>query len=305
MKNILLFFVIAFAVTKSYSQCACCAGAGIGSSNGDYNSGLITLNKNQFIVETYGDYRKIKDGNAVEEDEKLLKSLLINSVGVRYGISNNLTISALLPYVTLNTNNGNDKGFGDMILLATYKIFSKNNFSFGLQAGLELPTGIQKESNFDNSTVVVGSGSVDPMLGLVISKSLDKLTLQGNSMFKKTTNGFMGNYYGNTAVQNVTLSYKIKKGSAFCSTEKEIKETSNFGLSIYGGYYGEWLDKLKESDDVDNNTGYYLGFANLGTNISFKKWSLPITFSLPIITNMNGDQNEAGIRFRVGLIRSF
>ena len=300
-----MFFVIAFAVTNSYSQCACCAGAGIGSSNGDYYSGLITLNKNQFIIETYADYRKIKEGNAIEEDEKLLKSMQINSVGIRYGISNKLTISALLPYVTLNTNNGHDKGFGDMILLGTYEVFSKNNFSFGLQAGLELPTGIQKESNFDNSTVVIGSGSFDPILGLVISKSWDKLTLQGNSLFKKTTNGFEGNYYGNTAVQNLILSYKIKKGSFFCSTDNLKNISSNFGLSIYGGYYGEWLDKIKEGDNLDENTGYYLGFTNLGTNISYEKWSLPLTFSLPIVTKMNGDQNEAGIRFRLGLIRSF
>ena len=306
MKNTILPFVIAFAITSSYSQCACCAGAGTGSSNGDYNSGVITLNKNQFVLETYAYYRKINDGNTIEEDEKLLQSMFINSFGARYGLSNKITVSALVPYVTLNTNNGNDKGFGDLVLLGTFKLFSNNNYNFEIQAGVELPTGIQKKSNFDNSTVVVGSGSFDPMAGLVMSKSWNKFLLQANGMYKFTTKGFQNNYYGSTSVQNLIVSYKIKKRSELSTEENsEDKETSNFGLSLFTGYYGEWLDNLKEDDIIDENSGYYLGFANLGTNISYKKWILPITLSLPFVKKMNGEQNEAGIRIRLGLVRTF
>lgn len=305
MKNTILLFVIAFAMTSSYSQCACCAGAGTGSSNGDYNSGVITLNKNQFVIETYTDYRKINEGNATEEDEKLLQSMFINSFGVRYGISNKITVSTLIPYVTLNTNNGHDKGFGDLVLLGTFNLFSKNNYNVGIQAGVELPTGIQKESNFDNSTVVIGSGSFDPMLGLIMSKRWDKFTLQGNGMYKFTTKGFQNNYYGSTSVQNLIVSYKIKQRDKLSTENTNEKETSNFGLSIFAGYYGEWLDNLKEEYVIDENSGYYLGFANLGTNISYKKWILPITLSLPFVKQMNGEQNEAGIRIRLGLVRTF
>ncbi len=114
MKKTALFIAVALFITiQTYSQCACCAGAGAGSSNGYYNNGIFTLSKKQWVVEGYSDYRTIKNGNAQEEDEKLLKSMNINSLGVRYGITNKITVSALLPYVFLHTNSGNDNGVGD------------------------------------------------------------------------------------------------------------------------------------------------------------------------------------------------
>lgn len=306
MKKAVLFLIIVVAFTKSYGQCACCAGAGIGSSNGDYNNGILTLKKKQWIAETYADYRTIKDGNAIEEDEKLLESMLINSLGIRYGITDKITVSALLPYVTLNTNNGNDHGLGDLTLMGTFNVLKNNEFNIALQAGAELPTGIRKDSNFDNTTVVVGSGSVDPVAGIVFSKNWEKLTLQGNGFYKFTTPGFDGNKYGSLAIHNLSLSYKLKKGSAFCAADSlETKEASNLGWSIFGGYYGEWLGKIVEDDVTDEDSGYYLGFANLGTNIAYKKWSFPLTVSLPVIADMNGSQNKAGYRIRVGVVRTF
>ncbi|NDC93240.1 MAG: hypothetical protein EB087_05965, partial [Flavobacteriales bacterium] len=62
-KIISLLVVAILATTQAYSQCACCAGAGTGSSNGDYNNGILTLKKKQFVVEGYADYRTIKDGH--------------------------------------------------------------------------------------------------------------------------------------------------------------------------------------------------------------------------------------------------
>lgn len=316
MKSIYMMVAAFVLSTYSYSQCACCAGAGTGAANGDYNNGILTLAKKQLVFETYTDYRHINQNlppvTDVTDEEAPLTSMLIQSLGVRYGISKSITVSALIPYVFLHTDTGNDNGFGDLVLLGTFNVYNKDNFSLALQAGLELPTGIQKSANFDNTTVVVGSGSYDPMVGIIASKRLDKLTLQANALYKHTTNGFEGNYYGSISIQNVALSYRIKGENTFCpssldtKTEDKPKETtSNFGWAVFGGYYGEWLDKLKEDGVTDNDSGYYLGFATLGNNISYKKWSFPLTLSLPVIQDMNGEQNTGGFRLRLGLIRSF
>ena len=306
MKKIILLIVVVFYSTTSvYSQCACCAAAGASASSNDYNNGILTLPKDEWVIEIYGDYRTIKNGNSPEEDEKLLKNMFISTLGIRYGVTDKITISALIPYVFLHTNYGNDDGLGDLALMGTFNLFSKNKFNFALQAGIELTTGIQKDSNFDNTTVVVGSGSYDPMAGILFSKHWDKMTLVGNGMYKYTTTGFQGNYYGSIAIQNLALSYKIKAGGRLkAMDDMDEKEISNFGWSIFGGYYGEWLDKIKEDGVVDENSGYYLGFANLGTNLSYKKWSFPLTVSLPIINDMNGTQNNSGFRLRIGIIRT-
>ena len=294
-------------INKSYSQCACCAGAGIGSSNGDYNNGILTLNKNKWVAEAYGDYRTIKDGPAPQDEEKILKNMFIASLGLRYGVSKNLTISALTPFVFLHTKAGNDNGLGDLDLMATLKLYNKNNFNIAVQAGVELPTGVKKSiSKFENVTLVVGSGSYDPMIGIIVSKSWDKFILQGNGLYKHTTNGFGKNYYGSLSVQNLTVTYKLKTMNNTCKTDSSKNNNSGkYGLSLFAGYYGEWLDKLKEDGVVDENSGHYSGFVTIGTNLSLKKFSFPITLSLPVIANMNGLQNPPGYRLRLGLIRSF
>jgi hypothetical protein len=290
--------------SNSFSQCACCAGAGVGSSNGDYNNGVLTLNKKQWVIEAYGDYRTIKKAGAPEDDEKLLTSMFIGSTGVRYGLNRNVTLSALLPYVFLHTNTGNDNGFGDIDLMATIKLLSKNNLNIAFQAGVELPTGVRKPSSFDNTTVIVGSGSYDPMAGLIVSKKWNKFSIQSNTLFKKTTKGFNDNYYGSLSIQNLSCSYRLFGTANSCSIDSS-KRSNKLSLSIFGGYYVEWLDKIKEDDIVDENSGYYAGFFNLGTNLSIKKFSFPITASLPIISNMNGIQNPPGFRIRFGVVRMF
>ena len=316
MKSIYMMVAAFVVTTYSYSQCACCAGAGTGAANGDYNNGILTLAKKQLVLETYTDYRKINQNlppvTEVADEEAPLTSMLIQSLGVRYGLSKSITVSALIPYVFLHTNTGNDNGVGDLVVLGTFNIYTKNNFSLALQAGLELPTGIQKSANFDNTTVVVGSGSYDPIAGVIVSKRWDNLTLQVNALYKKTTKGFQGSYYSSIAIQNISLSYRIKGENMLCPATKEEKATdkpkeslSNIGWAIFGGYYGEWLGKTKEDSVTDDNSGYYLGYAALGNNISYKKWSFPVTLSLPVIQNMNGEQNTGGFRLRLGIIRSF
>ncbi len=301
----LLFIAAIITTTSAFSQCACCAGSFTGASNGDANNGILTLNEKQFVVEAYADYRTVQSGEVIEDEEKLLQSMFIGSVGARYGITDEITISGLIPYVQLHTSNGNDKGVGDLSLLGTFRIHSKNNFSIALQEGVELPTGIQKNSNFDNTTVVIGSGSYDPITGIIISKKLNKFTIRLNVLYKFTTQGFQQNYYGSVASHNASVFYNLKTVNACYPTDSVVNIHSDFGCNLSLGYYGEWLDKIKEDNVVDENSGYYAAFANIGTILLYKKWSLPVTISLPIISQMNGSQNNPGYRLRIGIIKSF
>jgi hypothetical protein len=325
MKILFLLVVVAISTTQAFGQCACCAGAGIGSANGDFNNGILTLPKKMWLAETYADYRTIQnlhnhnnsqtiqslhEGHAHEnnhkEEEALLENMVITSFGLRYGITDKITISALIPYVFLHTASRNDNGLGDLILMGTFNVYSKNNFNLALQTGIELPSGVQKNSNLDNTTVIVGSGSYDPMFGVSFVKKWDKFMLQGNGLYKQTTKGFQGNYYGSLSVQNLSLSYTISGENKFCSIDSLSKNVKpKLGVNIFGGYYGEWLDKLKENEVVDENSGHYLGFALMGANFYYDKWAFPLTFSLPAINNMNGEQNNAGYRIRLGIIKSF
>lgn len=313
MKKYFIMVAALFSATFTYSQCACCAGAGSGSSNGDYSSGSLTLKKKSFLIEGYGDYRTIvvkgeghhENSDTTAEEETPLKSLMLNSLGIRYGITDKITVSALLPYVFLNTDKGNDQGLGDLILLGTFNVVKKNNFSLALSAGAELPTGVQKGSNFDETTVVVGSGSIDPMGGLSFAKGWNKLSLQGNALYRYTTKGFDNITYSSVSFQNLGIAYSIKGHNTTCQQDTVCQKHAT-GWSVFGGYYGEYLSKIIEEDgEVDSNSGYYVGFATVGTSVSVKGWSFPLTVSLPVLQYMNGDQNNAGYRVRLGILKKF
>lgn len=309
-QNITLLVLLTFS-QLSYSQCACCAGASIASSSGDNSNAAVTLSKKKWMIEAYGDYRTFEEGahhgSEAEEgavEETPLKNLTIGVAGFRYGVTDRVTLSAAVPYVFVGTDLGSMNGFGDLVALSTFKIFSKNNLNLGLMAGIELPVGERKNSTFDETTVVVGSGSYDPMAGLTIAKGWDKLSMKANFLGKYTTNGFENANYGSLVVQQLNVGYQLRGASTLCAPDSLTK---NEGLSwnVFGGYYGEWLGQIEEDGNKDPNTGYYLGFASLGTSIGYAGWSIPITFLLPAIQQLNGEQNNTRYRVRVGITKTF
>ncbi len=79
MKKLVFLIVLLYATTQTYSQCACCAAAGTSASSTDSNNGIFTLPTNQWVIEGYGDYRTIQNGDALQADEKLLKNMFISS----------------------------------------------------------------------------------------------------------------------------------------------------------------------------------------------------------------------------------
>lgn len=310
------YSLLLIGFNAAYSQCACCSGASIGSSNGDNSNSVVTLSKKKILVESYGDYRcfatserghpEPNPADSTVEEETPLTKMTIASLGIRYGLTDNITVSALIPFVLLNTDKGNDKGLGDLILLSTIKVYSKNKMQIALNAGVELPTGQQKSSNFDATTVVVGSGSFDPMTGVMFVKGWEKLSLKSNIFYKYTTKGFDNTNFGNLCIQNLTLGYQLNGPNAFCSPGDSTKKIpTGFGWNIYGGYYGEWLGQISEDGNQDPNSGYYIGFATIGTSISTNGWSFPLTFSLPLLQELNGEQRHTAFRLRFGVTKAF
>lgn len=315
MKKYLLVCLLAAFKMQVYGQCACCAGAASGSAFGDINNGMLTLERHQLGAEFYSDYRVINPhhdagqvhehaaGTAAEEEEEtLLNNMWVNSAGIRYGVSSNFMVSAQLPFTALYTEKGSDYGFGDLMMTGTYSVLKRANMNLALIGGIELPTGEQKASAFDNTIIVLGSGSWDPMAGLALSKRWNKILLNANGMYKFTTAGYAQTNYGDLSVQNISFTYMISDASCYSADSLPGK---TFGLTAGAGYYGEWMESIVEEGVKDVNSGYYLGYATASMKLSFKKWSMPFTFSLPVIQHMNGDQHDAGNRYRLGLVKTF
>lgn len=277
-KNILVIGILIATTYNALSQCACCSGAGAPLNN-DNNNGVLTLPKKGLMVEALSDYRTIQEGSKTmhneggeqTEMETPLSSIVINTLGLRYGVTQRITLSTILPYVILNTKSGRDYGLGDLILLGTFGVYNKPNLKLALMGGIELPTGVQKGSSFDETTIVVGSGSYDPIVGVTFVEKLNKFKLSSNLQYRYTTRGFEDIKYSSVSSQSLIVSYDFNEHNTTCSIDS-ICTSHKFKSSVIGGYYGEWLSKIEEDDKVDDNSGYYLGFAMVGATFSYKKW---------------------------------
>ncbi len=314
--NLLLFFIIIFCSTDLFGQCSCSAGTSVGLSNGDYNSGVFNLPKRKFAIEGYGDYRTFINVKEEHEhdmgtmnssemiEETHLKSIFISSLGMKFGITNRITVSALIPYAFLKTDKENSRALGDLAVLGTFGLYSKNDFNIALSPGVELTTKKRKDPSFENTTVAVSSGSIDPMLGISASKKWNKIILQVNTIGKYTTRGFDKTNYGSVNVHNVAVSYLVKNKLSNCSSDSLMPD-KGLKLSVFGGYYGEWLGQINKEGIKNQNTGYYLGFATIGSNLTFNGFSIPLTLSIPIIQDIRGEQARSGYRIRLGFVKTF
>jgi hypothetical protein len=140
------------------------------------------------------------------------------------------------------------------------------------------------------------------VVGFKFLKPLGKMNLNAYSIYKMTTNGFEGNNYGNVSIQSLSVSYLINKTSETDSLS--IKETKSQWI-LEGGYYGESIEMAVENGVRDMNSGYYLGMAFTGISFKHKTWTIPFNFSLPLFQTINGEQNAASFRFKIGLSKVF
>lgn len=273
--------------------------------------------KGKFAIEAYEDYGAFvrekeehyhnmeeMDSTALKE-ERHLKNMFISSLGIKFGISDKIMVSALMPYVLLNTDRGDDKGFGDLVLLGTFGLYSKNDLNIALSSGVEITTKKRKDSSLENTTVAVNSGSIDPMLGVSASKKWNTVILQISTFGKYTTNGFNRTNYGSVNIQNIALSYQLKNKQSKCSSDS-LKPETKTRLAVWGGYYGEWPGQKTDKDGIkDENTGYYLGFATVGFSPSYRGFTIPLTLSLPFIEDIRGEQAHYSYRVRLGIVKTF
>jgi hypothetical protein len=292
------------AITTTYSQCACCSAATVGTSYSMFSGAGLKAERKNFLIDFSVDYRSFQEGEihdgGGEEEETPLKSMTITTLGGRYGISDRLSISLQLPVVFLKTYLGGENGVGDAVLLTQYNIVKKEKFSFTLNGGVELPTGQQKESSFDNTTVVIGSGSFDPIIGFSAVKHGIRGALQLNGLFRKTTDNSEDANYGDLTSHSLIYTYLLNDTFEHASTLEK-----NVTVGIAAGYYGEWLEHLEEDGVADENSGYYLGFAAVTASVRVRKWEFPLTISQPVIQNLNGDQSNVNVRIRFGITHRF
>lgn len=247
----------------------------------------LTPFKGQTIIRSQAKYtRKTNDHT---DKDRVMQIWMFPATFV-YGITERLSVSLTAPYIDKeqkSTSAGisstiSDSGLGDIKLMSKYRIWSKDlpgeARRISLIGGLELPTGD------DKAQLKLGSGSVDPIAGILftnqsLSQEFDvDLTYQFNTK--------ASNYeFGDVFKYNVAYQRKVWP---WILPEKGVYSQVNLVLELNG----EYAQKDKSNASIVKDSGGNTLFLSPGIQLAAKRWVLETSVQLPIIQDLNGGQIE-------------
>ncbi len=231
------------------------------------------------------------------------------SIAIAYGASNDLTMSARLPYIE-RTNiregeleggvpeahgHGDSSGIGDLLLLGQYRFFQNNNIDTSFLLGVKAPTGETGVEDDDGvrfeTEFQPGTGSWDFLVGAATAKKAGKVGFHTNILYNITTEGSQSTEIGDALSYNLALSYLLNSD-----------ERDGLKWDLLLEFNGETRRKNTISGDSEINSGGTIVYLSPGIKVSYKK-ALGgfLSIGLPIIEDQNGTQTDIDIRIVAGI----
>ena len=254
-------------------------------------------------------------------------SLISSALSVAYGVTNNLTLAARLPYVKRKNLReaaheheeehheeeeahaaevegveqlGDSSGIGDAVLYGQYRFLNGDS---GMHAatlfGVKLPTGDTDEKTRDGERFEAehqpGSGSWDPMAGLAVSFPWQKTNIGASLLYALATEGSQDTDLGDGLFYSLSLSHRLGSGSLNkqASHHHDHSSHNHSGWDLMFELNGEWRDKVDVDGVDDGNTGGNVIFAAPGIRFTAPGgWAASLSAGIPVVENLNGIQSE-------------
>lgn len=153
------------------------------------------------------------------------------AVGIAYGVSHRLTLSAELPYIrrddlregahshsggtAINSVEqlGSVSGVGDASLLAKYRLTGESGPGLALIGGLKLPTGATHRRSLGGERLETehqpGTGSWDPILGAAFGTNAGPLKLNASALYQFSGKGAQDTRLGDRFKAGIALSHRF------------------------------------------------------------------------------------------------
>ncbi len=241
---------------------------------------------------------------------------LVKSLGVDYGLADNLLLSVQAPRVhrenvrsgshahvggvVLNGVDelGDSTGFGDIGILGKYRFWKKAFHQAALLAGVKTPTGrthVRKDGARLETEHQPGSGSWDGLFGFAASTKAGPVSLDANALYALVTEGSQNTDLGDKANYNFAMSYRI-------DGESDNRQAFDLVLELNG----EWSDQKKQAGRLDENSGGNTIYLTPGFRYApDAKWSAHFAAGVPVVSNLGRGHSETDFRITLGIARSF
>jgi hypothetical protein len=288
-----------------------------------------------------------------------LDAILAPSLVIAYGLTADFTISARLPVIMRQNIRegshhhpgggapaensvvelGDSSGIGDLSLLGQYRFLNNKAAQLEMAAlvGVKLPTGrtnvVSNEGERFEAEFQPGSGSLDGLLGLAVTKRLGAWSFDSSVLYQLTGTGTQDTDLGDRLLYNAAVSYRILGGPAGPDGGPGGRMHAGLPEPMYHGgpkahdhrhdhhdeppaaqgpaldlvleLNGEWHDRQGIGGVADPNSGGNVVYLSPGVRLSMDKWSGFVSVGVPVVNDMNGVQAEPDWRLLAGVSAGF
>jgi outer membrane putative beta-barrel porin/alpha-amylase len=264
---------------------------------------------------------------------------LNGSLGVAYGVTHHLTISAELPYVRRDglregehgheggeaVNEvvalGKVSGVGDASILAKYRLTEVEGPGFALIGGIKLPTGSTHRRSPEGERLETehqpGSGSWDPIVGAAGSARFGKATLSASGLYQFSTTGAQETRLGDRFQGGIAVSFRLSRaepehehhhdaGEAEHHHHDEAEEARTSSWDGFVELAGEWEGRQRIGGEIEQASGGKWAYVAPGVRFnSASGWFAGASFALPVWQRIRASHPDNRYRATLSIGRAF
>lgn len=222
-----------------------------------------------------------------------------------------LQVMGFMPYVISRKESDdgitNASGFGDLLLLVNYKIWSTTSLSENekvtvrnelyVGGGIKLPTGVNRvdtdnpDFNIGDFNSQAGTGSVDYIFSVTHNLMWNRSGIVTNVAYRVNTANQQDYRFGNRTYINTSYYYTFTKAAT--------KIKPNVGIN----YQINAINKF-EGAEVEDSNGYNFN-STVGVNVLRKKIGVNAMAVIPVKQDMYDGQTKLQSRILLGVTYSF
>lgn len=264
---------------------------------------------------------------AGEEGVHSVDYISVPSLGLGYGVTNEFTLAARIPYVMRSNirageiemgtpevhSHGDSEGLGDIVLLGQYRVVHKEDDAVEVTplVGIKMPTGktdVENDGELLETEFQPGSGAWDPLVGLAASKTISGVAVYAGVLFELATEGSQETNLGSSLLYSVAVTYRFSKKKKDIHIHEDGSEhvhgevDSGTGLDVMVELNGESRDKETIAGESEENSGGTLLLLSPGLRVSaLGHWGAFASVGIPLLQDLNGIQTDVKYRVVAGV----
>ena len=241
-------------------------------------------------------------------------SLLTTSLGMAYGLTDDLTVGLRLPYVWRENVSepedgeirqlGNPNGLGDLVAFGQYRFFHDpaREIHASVLLGVKTPTGRTRRATREGGVFEAeqqpGSGSWDGIAGLSYTQQFGLFTFNASTLYTIVTKGTQDTDLGDAFAYNAALSYRLSAGAESPNTEDYFFLSAHrYAVDLVMELNGQWRERQTLAGRTENNSGGHQLYLSPGVRLTAgQHWSTGFSFGIPLVEHFNGRQDELDYR---------